>query len=102
MATHFFGTSYMHNFTVDKMVSETQTIPVFFNTQTPYPLPPQKFMIPASWKRYQLSQLVNKALSLLQPIPFDFLVRGELLRGSLAEWCNERGAAAVSALYRSE
>lgn len=53
-------------------------------------------MIPASWKRYQLSQLVNKALSLLQPIPFDFLVRGELLRGSLAEWCNERDAGAVS------
>ncbi|KAI8990745.1 ribosome biogenesis protein YTM1 [Trametes punicea] len=65
--------------------------PVVFTTQTPYPLPSQKFMIPASWKRYQLSQLVNKALSLPKPIPFEFLVRGEILRGTLAEWCAEHG-----------
>ncbi|OSC99266.1 WD40 repeat-like protein [Trametes coccinea BRFM310] len=67
------------------------THPVVFTTQTPYPLPSQKFMIPASWKRYQLSQLVNKALSLPKPIPFEFLVRGEILRGTLAEWCTEHG-----------
>ncbi|CAL1710359.1 unnamed protein product [Somion occarium] len=48
-------------------------------------------MIPASWKRYQLSQLVNKALSLPKPIPFDFLVRGEILRTTLGEWCAEKG-----------
>lgn len=48
-------------------------------------------MIPASWKRYQLSQLINKALALPSPIPFDFLLGGELLRGSLAEWCAGRG-----------
>ncbi|KZT63327.1 ribosome biogenesis protein YTM1 [Daedalea quercina L-15889] len=65
--------------------------PVVFTTQTAYPLPTQKFMIPTSWKRYQLSQLVNKALSLPKPIPFDFLVRGEILRGTLAEWCTEKG-----------
>ncbi|EJF58274.1 WD40 repeat-like protein [Dichomitus squalens LYAD-421 SS1] len=65
--------------------------PVVFTTQTPYPLPSQKFMIPTSWKRYQLSQLVNKALSLPRPIPFEFLVRGEILRGTLAEWCAESG-----------
>lgn len=79
------------------MVADTHTLPVFFTTQTPYPLPSQKFMIPAAWKRYQLSQLVNKALSLAQPVPFDFLVQGELLRGTLAEWCNERGVGTVSA-----
>ncbi|KAI5116666.1 hypothetical protein M0805_007838 [Coniferiporia weirii] len=73
------------------MVADTHTLPVRFTTQTPYPLPAQKFMIPAAWRRYQLSQLVNKALALTQPVPFDFLVRGELLRGSLADWCNERG-----------
>ncbi|KAI0649673.1 ribosome biogenesis protein YTM1 [Trametes meyenii] len=67
------------------------THPVVFTTQTAYPLPSQKFMIPASWKRYQLSQLVNKALSLPQPIPFEFLVQGEILRGTLAEWCAEKG-----------
>ena len=42
--------------------------PVVFTTQTPYPLPSQKFMLPASWRRYQLSQLVNKALSLAKPV----------------------------------
>ena len=52
-------------------------------------------MIPATWKRYQLSQLVNKALSLTTPVPFDFLVRGEILRGTLAEWCREKGAGEV-------
>ncbi|KDQ57484.1 hypothetical protein JAAARDRAFT_129999 [Jaapia argillacea MUCL 33604] len=64
--------------------------PVVFTTSTPYPLPSQKFMIPTTWKRYQLSQLINKALDLPKPIPFDFLIRGELLRGSLGEWCAER------------
>jgi ribosome biogenesis protein len=71
--------------------SNGPSLAVVFSTQTPYPLPSQKFMIPASWKRYQLSQLVNKALSLVQPVPFDFLVKGEILRTSLAEWCAENG-----------
>ena len=52
-------------------------------------------MIPTTWKRYQLSQLVNKALSLTTPVPFDFLVRGEILRGTLAEWCHEKGVGEV-------
>ena len=72
--------------------------PVVFTTQTSYPLPSQKFMIPASWRRYQLSQLVNKALSLVKPIPFDFLVRGEILRTTLGEWCAENGVGGVRAI----
>lgn len=69
--------------------------PVVFSTQTAYPLPSQKFMIPATWKRYQLSQLINKALDLPKPIPFDFLVRGEVLRTTLREWCAEKGIGEV-------
>jgi len=69
--------------------------PVVFTTQTTYLLPSQKFMIPTTWKRYQLSQLVNKALSLTTPVPLDFLVRGEILRGTLAEWCHEKGVGEV-------
>ncbi|KAL1742012.1 WD40-repeat-containing domain protein [Schizophyllum fasciatum] len=65
--------------------------PVMFTTQTPYPLPAQKFMLPASWRRYQLSQLVNKALALAKTVPFDFIVRGEVLRTTLGEWCAEHG-----------
>jgi ribosome biogenesis protein YTM1 len=75
---------------------EEKSLPVVFTTKTAYSLPAQKFMIPATWKRYQLSQLVNKALSLDKPIPFDFLVHGEILRISLGEWCAERGLGEVS------
>ncbi|KAG2124881.1 ribosome biogenesis protein YTM1 [Suillus clintonianus] len=65
--------------------------PVVFTTQAPYAFPSQKFMIPLDWKRYQLSQLINKALDLPKPIPFDFLVHGEMLRTSLWEWRAEKG-----------
>ncbi|KAF9448122.1 ribosome biogenesis protein YTM1 [Macrolepiota fuliginosa MF-IS2] len=71
-------------------VQSTQQ-PVVFVTRTAYPLPTQKYMIPTTWKRYHLSQLVNKALALATPIPFDFLVRGEILKASLGEWCAEHG-----------
>ncbi|KAF9220045.1 WD40 repeat-like protein [Gyrodon lividus] len=65
--------------------------PVIFTTKSPYSLPSQKFMIPLGWKRYQLSQLINKALSLTKPIPFDFLLQGEILRTSLGEWGTDKG-----------
>jgi ribosome biogenesis protein YTM1 len=75
------------------------SVPVIFTTKTPYPLPSQKFMIPTTWKRYQLSQLVNKALALDRPIPFDFLVQGEILRTSLGQWCAEKGLGEVCLFY---
>ncbi|KIY61422.1 WD40 repeat-like protein [Cylindrobasidium torrendii FP15055 ss-10] len=68
------------------------SVAVVFTTKTPYPLPTQKFMIPASWKRFHLSQLVNKALGLSTPIPFDFLVKEQVLAASLGEWCAENDA----------
>ncbi|KAI0308141.1 WD40-repeat-containing domain protein [Multifurca ochricompacta] len=71
--------------------SSTQTppsIPVVFSTKTQYQLPPQKFMVPASWRRFQLSQLINTALALPRVVPFDFLIRGVLLRGTLSEAAN--------------
>ncbi|KAM6498980.1 Ribosome biogenesis protein YTM1 [Amanita muscaria] len=70
---------------------ESTSQPVIFTTQTSFPLPYQKFFIPTSWRRYHLSQLVNKALSLSKIVPFDFLVKGEILRTSLGEWCAEHG-----------
>ncbi|KAG1886501.1 NUC135 domain-containing protein [Suillus subluteus] len=75
--------------------------PVIFTTQTPYALPSQKFMIPLDWKRYQLSQLINKALDLPKPIPFDFLVHGEILRTSLLEWRAEKAVGEVSEAINS-
>ncbi|KAF9558980.1 ribosome biogenesis protein YTM1 [Agrocybe pediades] len=81
------------------MASASQ--PVTFRTQTAYPLPSQKFMIPTTWRRYQLSQLINKALGLdkTKPVPFDFLVRGELLTTTLSEWCKENGEETLEIEY---
>jgi ribosome biogenesis protein YTM1 len=78
-------------------MEDTQTAqqPVVFTTRTQYPLPTQKFMIPTTWKRYHLSQLVNKALSLATTIPFEFMVRGEILKTSLGEWCSENSVGEV-------
>ncbi|KAH9081717.1 WD40 repeat-like protein [Lactarius deliciosus] len=64
------------------------SIPVVFSTKTMYQLPSQRFMVPASWRRFQLSQLINTALALPRVVPFDFLIRGVLLRGSLSEAAN--------------
>lgn len=96
-----FQNSFLRTAMASENASEPSH-PVVFTTQTQYPLPTQKFMIPASWKRYQLSQLVNKALSLLKHVPFEFLVRGEILRGSLAEWCAEKGVAEVRSCHACE
>ena len=69
--------------------------PAIFTTQTLHVLPAQKYMIPTTWRRYQLSQLINKVLSLPQPIPFDFLIKGEVVRASIGEWCAEHGIGEV-------
>ena len=57
-------------------------------------------MIPATWKRYHLSQLVNKALSLTKIVPFDFLIHGQILRTSLGEWNAGQGTGAVREVLR--
>lgn len=88
----FFHYTLQSTLTMD---TTTKNQPVSFTTQTPYPLPSQKFMIPTTWRRYHLSQLVNKALSLERPVPFDFLVRGQMLRGTIQEWCAENGVGEV-------
>jgi ribosome biogenesis protein YTM1 len=77
------------------MSNDVASQPVSFFTQTQYPIPSQKFMIPTSWKRFQLSQLINKTLVLENPVPFDFLVRGEILRASLSAWCANNGVGEV-------
>jgi ribosome biogenesis protein YTM1 len=39
-------------------------------------VPSPKFLIPPSWRRYQLSLLINRALSIPKHVPFEFLLRG--------------------------
>ena len=47
--------------------------------------------LPIRFSRYELSKLVNEALGLEKPIPFDFIVDGKLLRVSLSEYMSEHG-----------
>ncbi|WVN90766.1 ribosome biogenesis protein YTM1 [Cryptococcus depauperatus CBS 7841] len=54
-------------------------------------IPQSTYFIPSSWRRFQLSELINKVLGNTaengaKPVPFDFLVDGEVLKGSLEAW----------------
>ncbi|CDZ97377.1 Microtubule binding protein YTM1 (contains WD40 repeats) [Phaffia rhodozyma] len=72
----------------------TVNLPVrLFTRSTKYAIPPDQYLIPSHWKRFQLSQLINKVLDLAStsPVPFDFVIDGELLRGSLGDWSQSKG-----------
>lgn len=75
--------------------SAVLTLPVRLTTRSPkYIIPADAFILPSQWRRFQLSALVNKILDpqglAAAPVPFDFVVEGELLRGSLQAWVDER------------
>lgn len=66
-------------------------LPVNLFTRGAYAIPQSTYFIPADWRRYQLSELINKVLGHggdtgLAPVPFDFVVEGEVLRSSLDAW----------------
>ena len=56
-----------------------------------YQIPSEKMVIPGSLTRLDLSDLINDSLALEKRIPFDFLINGEYLRGSISTHCYERG-----------
>lgn len=53
---------------------------------------------PISLKRYGLSEVVNHLLESEQPIPFDFLIDGELLRTSLQDYLVKKGLSSETFL----
>lgn len=53
---------------------------------------------PISLKRYGLSEIVNHLLGTDKPIPFDFLIDGELLRTSLDEYLVKKGLSSETTL----
>lgn len=53
---------------------------------------------PISLKRYGLSEIVNHLLGTEKPIPFDFLIDGELLRTSLDEYLVKKGLSSETTL----
>ncbi|ODO00032.1 ribosome biogenesis protein YTM1 [Cryptococcus amylolentus CBS 6273] len=57
-------------------------------------IPASTYFIPSDWRRFQLSELINNVLQNTpengrKPVPFDFLVNGEVLRGSLESWAKK-------------
>jgi ribosome biogenesis protein YTM1 len=66
-------------------------LPVNLFTRGAYAIPQSTYFIPSDWRRFQLSELINKVLghggeSGVAPVPFDFVVEGEVLRGTLEQW----------------
>jgi len=63
-----------------------------FTRSTTHSIPQSTYFIPSDWRRFQLSELINKVLGNndpsagKRPVPFDFVVEGEVLRGSLDNW----------------
>lgn len=52
-------------------------------------------MVPSDWRRFQLSELINKVLASEQPVPFDFIIGEELLRTSLGAFAKAKGLTEV-------
>ncbi|KAH9460050.1 hypothetical protein MJO28_004288 [Puccinia striiformis f. sp. tritici] len=63
-----------------------------------YSIPNAKYLVPSDWKRFQLSQLINKVLQLTQPVPFDFVVNDQLLRTSVKNFIDSHGLSTESVL----
>lgn len=63
-----------------------------------YSIPNAKYMIPSDWRRFQLSELINKVLQNSQPVPFDFLISDQLLRTSLKSFIESHGLSTESVL----
>lgn len=64
-------------------------------------VPESAFYVPVSLKRYGLSEIVNQLLDRddsERPIPFDFLIDGELLRISLDDYLTSKGLSTETSL----
>lgn len=70
----------------------SRTLPInLFTLHSPDSIPSSTYLLPAAWRRFQLSELINKVLrtdsdSEAKPVPFEFVIDGEVLRGSLEAW----------------
>lgn len=53
---------------------------------------------PVALKRFGLSEIVNHLLQSEKPVPFDFLIDGELLRSSLEEYLTKKGLSSETLL----
>lgn len=75
------------------LIDEVSQLEVKLVSKLPlkYQLPVEKIVIAGSLSRMELSELVNDSLTLEVRIPFDFLINGSFLRGSLGGHINDFG-----------
>lgn len=83
---------YLHTLHLYQM-SESQVKVNFFTKEEDESLraPEAPLFVPVSLKRYGLSEVVNHLLEREDPVPFDFLIDGVLLRTSLDEYLVKNG-----------
>lgn len=59
---------------------------------------PRPILVPTSLKRYGLSEIVNHLLETEAPVPFSFLVNGELLGSTIEEYLRKKGLSSENVL----
>lgn len=66
--------------------------------QTKHAVPDAPIVVPQILQRYRLSEIVNHLLGNERPVPFDFLVDGQFLRGSIASYLSEKSLSAENTM----
>ena len=77
---------------IDSMRVTDSQFEIRFITKLPdeFRVPEDKIIVPGSVDRLELSDLVNDMGTTDKRVPYDFLINGEFLRGSLSEHCLDR------------
>jgi ribosome biogenesis protein YTM1 len=91
--------------TEEQQQSQRQ-VPITLRTsQLTLSIPSIPYLVPTTWRRTQLSTLVNRLLqqdaadpSTTKSIPFDFIINGELLRTSLDQYLANKGLTEESTI----
>ncbi|ORZ00577.1 WD40-repeat-containing domain protein [Syncephalastrum racemosum] len=72
------------------MADQEQVQVRFTTTQQKYAVNDAPILVPSALKRFGLSEIVNNLLGHEKPVPFDFLIDGEILKTSLAQYLSEK------------
>jgi ribosome biogenesis protein YTM1 len=82
----------------EEQQSQRQVPITLHTTQSTLSIPSIPYLVPTTWRRAQLSTLVNRLLqqdaaetSTAKSIPFDFIINGELLRTSIVQYLASKG-----------
>ncbi|KAJ2493275.1 ribosome biogenesis protein ytm1 [Coemansia sp. RSA 2050] len=66
--------------------------------QLKYAVPDTSILVPQQLQRYGLSGIVNHLLGNEKPVPFDFMVDGQFLRGTISTYLKEKSLSAENIL----